>query len=94
MRKESKEGKIVYMGNQSAKNNEREKIEVNNDEAILICNGEVIKLDSFILSGLDLDENRVMLMYNTSIDEAILYRETLNISIQNRLRDLLEEDEN
>jgi hypothetical protein len=60
--------------------------------AILMMDGEEILLDSFVLSGTvtkDGETYRTVLTYNSSIDEMVVYKNTLNIMIDDKVRQVL-----
>lgn len=59
------------------------------EEAYVVINGQKIDLDSFILCGTAIegeDKNRVVLTWNSSVDEMVIYKSTLNIAIEDKLR--------
>jgi hypothetical protein len=69
-----------------------QQITVDKEQAVLILNGKVIHLDSFILCGTAMEDgepNRVVLTWNSSMDEMIVYENTLRIAIDDKHRDTL-----
>lgn len=57
------------------------------DESVLYVEGERLDLDSFILSGCTVDGKRVLLTWNTSLDELLSYNAVLNIVVQDKVRE-------
>lgn len=59
------------------------------DKATLIVEGEKYELESFILSGENLDGRRVLFTWNASLDELCSYNTVLNVVITEKVRDAL-----
>lgn len=59
------------------------------EEAVLFVEGERMELDSFILSGCTTEGKRVLLTWNTSLDELLSYNSVLNIVVQDKVRDAI-----
>lgn len=56
-------------------------------KSVLICDGKGIDLENFILCGNDTDGNRIVLTWNTSLDENLVFKEILDITIQDQVRE-------
>ncbi|MED2737436.1 hypothetical protein [Bacillus toyonensis] len=79
--------KIVAI--EGGKGQEKEMITIGNDEAVLIINGQVVKLSSFIISGDTQDTknpDRVLMTYNCSTDTAAGYLKHLDVAISDQIR--------
>lgn len=61
----------------------------NSEESVLFIEGERVELESFILSGCTTEGKRVLLTWNTSLDELLSYNSVLNIVVQDKVRDSL-----
>lgn len=71
------------------KGQEKEMITIGNDEAVLIVNGQVTKLSSFIICGdtqAVKDPDRVLMAYNCSTDKAAGYLKHLDVQISDSIR--------
>ena len=76
-----KENKVVDINTQ----NGTERIQVDENDCVLILNGQVIELEAFILSGEDKEENQVVFIHNASNHEAIVYEKYVSTTIQQNL---------
>lgn len=90
--KDKVKDKVKMITIKGGKEKEEETITVDKDDAVLILNGQVINLESFILCGNTMENgepNRVVLTWNSSMDEMIIYESTLRIAIDDKHRDTL-----
>lgn len=90
--KDKVKDKVKMITIKGGKEKEEETITVDKDDAVLILNGQVINLESFILCGNAMEDgepNRVVLTWNSSMDEMIIYENTLRIAIDDKHRDTL-----
>ncbi|WP_088362510.1 hypothetical protein [Bacillus cereus] len=74
------------------KGQDKEMITIGNDEAVLIVNGQVTKLGSFVICG-DTQEtkdkkdpDRVLMTYNCSLDAASGYLKCLDVGVSDSIR--------
>lgn len=81
----SKKVKLVKI--EGGKDKEENIIEIPNDGAFLVLpNGEQYHLNSFVLSGQTSKGDRVAFAWNASLDEQVLYKNALNIQIDDQVR--------
>lgn len=58
--------------------------------ATLIVDGESVNLDSFVLSGENTEGKRVLLTWNSSLDQLCSYNAVLNIVVEDKIREALQ----
>lgn len=58
-------------------------------ETYIVVNGEKIDMDSFILCGNSIEGDKVVLTWNSSPDEMILYKNFLSIMVEDKYREHL-----
>jgi hypothetical protein len=84
--------KVKMVTIQGGKGQANENLTVSKDDAVLILNGNVFNLDSFILCGTSIEDgepDRVVLTWNSSVDEMVVYKNTLSVKIEDKLRESL-----
>lgn len=70
---------------------QKEKNIVKKEGAFLILDGKEYELDSFILSGLSIEGNRIVLSWNSNLDEMINYNKILEVTINSKVLEAMED---
>lgn len=68
------------------------KKEESNAGATLTVENESIHLDSFVLSGVDMEGRRCVLTWNCSLDELASYAMVLDTVIRDKVRDAIKDE--
>ena len=80
----SKSNKVISF---NRKDGNSEIIEVSNDEAVLVVDGQVLRLESFSFCGSVIEEGgigRAVMSWNCSPDESVVYASTLKAIADNQ----------
>lgn len=79
--------KVKLVTIEGGKEKDENIIEIPNDGAFLVLpNGEQYHLNSFVFSGQTTKGDRVAFAWNASLDEQVVYKNVLNIQIDDQVR--------